>query len=94
VPDPPPGDFNLDFRVDTADLTIWRQNFPNFSGSATVAMGDADGNGLVDGADFLAWQRHVTGPPQMGAFPTPEPGGGATAFLFACFAPWLRPKRR
>lgn len=62
VPDPPPGDFNLDFVVDDADLAIWRANAPNATGAATRAMGDADGNGLVNGHDLLVWQRNVSAP--------------------------------
>ncbi|WP_428307819.1 SMP-30/gluconolactonase/LRE family protein [Lacipirellula sp.] len=58
--EPIPGDFNGDQLVNAADLGIWRVNFGNSSGSATVAMGDADGNGRIDGADFLVWQRHFT----------------------------------
>ncbi|BBO30911.1 dockerin type I domain-containing protein [Lacipirellula parvula] len=81
--EPIPGDFNGDQLVNAADLGIWRTNFGNSSGSATVAMGDADGNGRVDGADFLAWQRHFTpaaAAPLSQAVPEPH---AAVLALFA-----------
>lgn len=80
--EPIPGDFNDDQLVNAADLGIWRANFGNTSGSATVAMGDADGNGIVDGVDFLVWQRHFT---PAAAAPVsqqvPEPQAAALALL-------------
>jgi hypothetical protein len=44
-------DFNDDEIVDVVDLTIWSNGF----GGTT--SGDVDGNGIVDGNDFLVWQR-------------------------------------
>jgi hypothetical protein len=88
VPDPPPGDFNFDFLVNAADLTIWRQNFPNDSGTATNGMGDADGNGRVDGGDLLVWQRGVSGLPQTPAALVPEPAG--LSVMLALLSPFAR----
>ena len=48
-------DFDLDGQVNKDDLTTWQANFG--STSSTRQEGDASGNGLVDGADFLLWQR-------------------------------------
>lgn len=48
-------DLDLDGQVNSEDLTIWEANYG--STSATRQVGDASGNGLVDGADFLLWQR-------------------------------------
>ena len=75
VPDPisqMPGDFNDDQAVDGDDLAIWKSNFGNNTGNATAAMGDADANGNIDGADFLIWQRHVTATPTTVAIPEPN----------------------
>jgi len=49
-------DFNEDSQVDAVDLAIFETAF------GLNAAGDADGNGITNGADFLAWQRQFTGP--------------------------------
>jgi hypothetical protein len=41
--------------VDGADLANWRGGFGTATG-ATHQQGDADGDGDVDGRDFLTWQ--------------------------------------
>jgi uncharacterized secreted protein with C-terminal beta-propeller domain len=48
-----PGDFNFDGIVDSHDLPVWRASY------GFDAAGEADGDGDADGADFLAWQRHL-----------------------------------
>jgi hypothetical protein len=50
------GDFNFDFLVDAADLSVLESNFG--SAGATYASGDANEDGRVDGRDFLMWQRN------------------------------------
>ncbi len=55
-------DFNGDGFVDALDLLIWENNYPIGSG-ALQTMGDADGDGDVDGADFLKIQMDLGGPP-------------------------------
>jgi hypothetical protein len=67
-----PGDFNADRIVDASDLAIWKMNFGNHSGTATNAMGDADGNGVVDGNDFVVLQRRLTSS-SSSAMTVPEP---------------------
>jgi hypothetical protein len=58
IPLPSPlGDFNTDNVVDRFDLDRWRAAFGNLL--ALLANGDADADGDVDGADFLAWQTNV-----------------------------------
>jgi hypothetical protein len=42
--------------VDAADYTIWRDNYG--ATGVTTAQGDANNDGVVDGSDFLAWQRN------------------------------------
>ena len=75
--------FDEDSDVDAADLAKWKLGFGIASGAAH-AQGDADGNGAVDGSDFLAWQR------QFGATLTtqaagavPEPTSALLVFLAA-----------
>jgi endonuclease/exonuclease/phosphatase family metal-dependent hydrolase len=72
-------DFNFSRTVDNADLTAW-QNGYGIANGATRAQGDANGDGRVDGRDFLVWQQQYTA-----AAPTfvsvPEPG---TLALFSC----------
>jgi hypothetical protein len=59
---------------------IAAENSPKESG-ATLAQGDADGDGDVDGADFVAWQTNFPFPPGPGTSPVPEPAGAALAAI-------------
>ena len=68
---PVPGDFNDDQFVDDADLEIWRTNVGS-TGLPAYTLGDANGDGAANGADFLIWQRQYDAPP-------PEAVAGVTA---------------
>jgi hypothetical protein len=48
-----PGDFDLDGDVDQFDLAPWKTAF------GTTAVGDADGDGVTSGSDFLIWQQNL-----------------------------------
>lgn len=50
-------DFNLDGKVDGADLSAWQAGFG--TSSASRSDGDANGDGHVDGQDFLIWQQET-----------------------------------
>jgi arabinan endo-1,5-alpha-L-arabinosidase len=50
-------DFDSNGRVDANDLTSLREGFG--STIAARATGDATGDGVVDGSDFLVWQRQL-----------------------------------
>lgn len=66
-------DFNSSGGVDGTDLTTWKTNYPTAT-NATKSIGDADGDGAVNGADFLIWQREVgvgAAVPAMAAVPEP-----------------------
>jgi hypothetical protein len=66
----PSADFNGDWLVNQLDLKAWSAAF------AAGALADADGNGVTDGADFLAWQRQVTfdpAPEKRASMAIPEP---------------------
>jgi hypothetical protein len=80
----PIADFNHDGRADAADLILWQASFgdPN----ATPNQGDADGNQLVDGSDFLHWQRGMSAQ-AMEATTTPIPE--AAGLLLAAQALFL-----
>jgi hypothetical protein len=77
-----PTDFNIDGRVDSSDLPVWKAGFGG-SAPAGVANGDANADGKVDGVDFLTWQRSVsttaTVAPTTGV--VPEPSALASAML-------------
>jgi hypothetical protein len=61
-----PGDFNNDRLIDAADLTQWQNSF------GLNANADANADGDSDGADFLIWQRNVTGAPAASSVPEPS----------------------
>lgn len=48
------GDYNYSGAVTRADLTVWEQSY----GSDDYLAADANGNSIVDGLDFLEWQRN------------------------------------
>jgi hypothetical protein len=74
-------DFDEDGDVDADDLAAWRGGFGTVG--AKHSEGDADGNEVVDGADFLVWQRQVGSvAASMAAVAVPEPAGPC----LACFA--------
>jgi fibronectin-binding autotransporter adhesin len=82
-------DFDSNGRVDAADLTILRDGFGMSGGRA---IGDATGDGIVTGSDFLVWQRQfgsgVTATPTTAALPEP-----AAAVLVAFALPLLLRRR-
>ena len=79
-----PADFNGDMEVDGDDLADWKAAYgPN-------AGGDADGDDDSDGADFLIWQREVTGEPTMTAAAVPEPASVVLLFCALGMAVGLR----
>lgn len=56
----PFADFTQDDAVDNADLAKWSSRFGlNVSGLDGLAQGDANEDGVADGADFLEWQRQA-----------------------------------
>ncbi|QDT72148.1 matrixin family metalloprotease [Lacipirellula limnantheis] len=76
-------DFNHDNVVDDDDLAIWKTGF-----GTTLAVdpmtGDADGNGAIDGADLLVWQRESsTGAGTSTAVATVPEGSALTLALVA-----------
>lgn len=48
------GDYNGDLVVDADDLAVWTANY----GSTDELAADSDCNGMIEGQDFLAWQRN------------------------------------
>lgn len=67
-------DFDEDGDVDGADLATWKAGSVS-EGLGTHRKGDANGDGLVNGSDYLVWQRQqgMQAPqPAIGA--VPEPG--------------------
>jgi hypothetical protein len=71
-------DFNHDNVVNAADLALWQANF------GASPIGDADGDGDTDGADFLLWQSQagqITSPFTTAAQTVPEP---VAALLLGC----------
>jgi hypothetical protein len=70
------GDFNGDLAITKIDLPIWMDAY------GTTGAGDADGNGISNGTDFLIWQRYLNYVVPIGVTPAPEP----SAFLLGVIA--------
>lgn len=70
-------DFDEDGFVDGDDLTTLKTNF-GLAGGATKSLGDANLDGIVDGADFLLWQRQFNAASSAAvSSAVPEPAAGA-----------------
>ncbi|HEX2474531.1 MAG TPA: PEP-CTERM sorting domain-containing protein [Lacipirellulaceae bacterium] len=96
----PYSDFNVDGRVDRGDLNVLLANIGTRT-DARFEQGDADGDGDVDGDDFLTWQREIGAATPLSAFAgdslaeaslnsaaVPEPATLAIAAAAALFM-WL-----
>jgi hypothetical protein len=67
------GDFNLDGSVDTADYTIWADNYTGNGGTGRYySQGDANLDGSVDTADYTVWADSYTGT-SVAVASVPEP---------------------
>ena len=86
-------DLNGDGMVNALDMDLWRNNYPIASGAAKN-MGDADGDGDVDGADFMKIQRDFgilpVPPITANTAAVPEPSTLALALLTLAFCPRRR----
>lgn len=78
-------DFNGDSLVNSLDLNMLQSNYGMLT--ASHEHGDADGNQVVDGADFLVWQRQFQASLLAASQLVPEPSGlllvGMAGLLFA-----------
>lgn len=72
-------DFNFSRTVNGADLAVWEDHYSKTGMGRS--NGDTDGDGDVDGRDFLVWQRQYT-PTQLVAVPEPS----SLALLLCCLA--------
>jgi hypothetical protein len=63
----PYADFNLDGVVDSKDLHILMSNM-GMQSSTSFEQGDTNGDGAVDGSDFLLWQRTLGTATNLSAF--------------------------
>jgi hypothetical protein len=91
---PPTANFNGVGVVDASDLGVWQTNFGG-AGAVIPSQGDYDRNLMIDGADFLWWQRQVGSglPAGPAASEILEPAS-STLLLTATLAFSLRPRPR
>ena len=85
-------DFNGDGIVNELDLLIWENNYPIASGASKM-MGDADGDGDVDAADFIKIQTDfgvIPVPPISASVAVPEPATVLLALLAVAGCPRRR----
>lgn len=82
-------DFNGDGVVNELDIQIWKNNYPIASGAPKI-LGDADGDGDVDGADFMKLQRDFGIIPVPPIMAVPEPSTLVLALLTIGFCPRRR----
>jgi hypothetical protein len=75
------GDFNGDLAISKIDLPIWMDAYD------TDGAGDADGNGVSNGTDFLIWQRYLNYVVPIGVAPAPEPSTIALTVAAAACLP-------
>jgi hypothetical protein len=101
----PYSDFNLDGNVDAADASLIVANMGARVDVFGFELGDADGNGAVNGNDYLIWQREIGAATAMSEFVNePLPGFGASAaavpepgtvvLAMLCLVPFLGWRRR
>jgi hypothetical protein len=96
-------DFNEDGHVDGDDLARFRAGFGRSGAAVWRRDGDANGDNVVDGADFLIWQQSLSDSESGDSTATSavaEPSGlslGAAATVLAASASrraWLRTLNR
>ena len=82
-------DFNINGTADAKDLEIWENSYGKNRG------GDADGNGVTDGDDFLAWQRETRVPaPPVVAVQAIVPEPASVSLLLVSAAVFVARRRR
>ena len=90
----PEADFDSSTQVLNPDLTLWKANYGDLR--ATHPEGDANYDNIVDGSDFLIWQRQLgqTFPPStLASSSVPESASAALALTAIGAALLLRWRR-
>ena len=91
----PNANFDGDSDVDGDDLLKWQRG-SGLTGEMTIANGDANRNGTVDGADLTVWRSQFGNPPVAGnaaAGAVPEPTGVALAVVAGAIVAVVRRRR-
>jgi hypothetical protein len=81
-----PGDYNLSGAVENRDLQVWEENFVDIGdhrNAYTVLTADGNQNGVIDGGDFLLWQRQRGKALSLAGSGVPEPTTAALLILAA-----------
>ncbi len=73
-------DFATDSKIDGADFLAWQQGYGTNTG-ATLAEGDANGNGSVNAFDLAVWEQQFGVTPLLGVAAIPEPSSCLLAIV-------------
>lgn len=79
----PLADFNGDDVVNSSDLPVWKGSF----GTSNL-VGDSNTDGVVDGRDFLLWQRQQGAISPIAAIPEPASWSILLGLLAATASRW------
>jgi len=82
-------DFAADSKIDGADFLAWQQGYGTNTG-ATLAEGDANGNGSVNAFDLAIWEQQFGVAPLLGVAAIPEPSSCLLVIVGLLSIPFLR----
>jgi hypothetical protein len=86
---PADADFDRDGDVDGGDFLLWQRGLGSTQ-QIDYALGDADGNGVVNAADLAVWRGQFGRGGSLAAAAVPEPGCAAMVVAAMAWMGWRR----